>query len=449
MDPQALARLALLSAILAISANGAPANVSHPNNAQGGGQTYTVQAGDTLYSIAVKFGTTIAAVQQANNITDPNTLAVGQRLIIPGAVAQNAATPAPTARGPTPTTPSTPTQPAPTQVAAQNGTGPNAETETYIVKAGDTLAGIAAAFGVSLEELQRINNISNPNLLNVGQRLVIPKLNAPAALPEGIAVNPPVVVQGKTITLRVPGNNVSEVLGKFDQQTLRFNRIGEEWVALIGISRCANYIGAYPVNLTLRDNFGNPKAVQFTVRVNAGTFPTEDITLTPEMSALLDPAVQNAENALVAQTVAPYTPGQRWEGLFRLPLDVKNPRVSALFGERRSYNGGKPGLCGHEGQDFAVPGGTPVYAPAGGIVTLAKPLQVRGNVIFIDHGRNVFSAFYHLSEIVAQDGQQVKAGDLIGKVGTTGFSTGDHLHWSMWVNGIYVDPIEWTEEKIP
>jgi murein DD-endopeptidase MepM/ murein hydrolase activator NlpD len=74
---------------------------------------------------------------------------------------------------------------------------------------------------------------------------------------------------------------------------------------------------------------------------------------------------------------------------------------------------------------------------------------VRGNVVFIDHGRGVFSAFYHLSELDTETGKRINAGDVIGKVGTTGFSTGDHLHWSMWVNGIYVDPIDWTERAIP
>lgn len=445
MDPQALARLALLSAILALGANTAPAAVSTPA-AQGPAETYIVQAGDTLFAIAVKFGTTIGALQEANDISDPGALAVGQRLIIPGTVAQNVATPAPTARGPTPTAPPTSTaQGAPTETAAQTD-----ETETYIVKSGDTLAAIAAQFGVPLAELQRVNDISNPNLLNVGQRLIIPKVtNNAVALPDGISIQPAVVRQGQTITLRVKADNVAEVLGKFDQQTLRFNKIGEEWVAMIGISRCANYIGAYRVALTLRDILGTPKPVEFDVRVNAGTFPTEDITLTADMAALLDPAVQNAENALVAQTVAQYNPGQSWEGLFRMPLEDKNARVSALFGERRSYNGGTPGLCGHEGQDFGVPGGTPVYAPAAGIVVIAQPLKVRGNVVFIDHGRGVYSGFYHMSELVAQDGQRVQQGDLIGKVGTTGFSTGNHLHWSMWVNGIYVDPIQWTVEEIP
>jgi len=106
-------------------------------------------------------------------------------------------------------------------------------------------------------------------------------------------------------------------------------------------------------------------------------------------------------------------------------------------------------LCGHEGTDYAVAGGTPVYAPAGGVVVLAEPLKVRGNVVFIDHGRGVFSAFYHLDKIIAKQGQRVQAGDLIAQVGTTGFSTGYHLHWSMWVNGVYVNPSQWMEQEIP
>ncbi len=438
MDPQTLARLALLSAILAVSAQGA--NVSTNTTTATNSTTYIVQAGDTLFSIATKFNTTIAAIQQANNLANPNAISVGQRLIIPGVVAQNIATPSPTARGPTPNETTQPT-------ATSNV---NSETATYIVRAGDTLASIAAQFGVTLAELQRINNIANPNLLTVGQRLIIPQaVNTNVVAPDGIRIVPAVVRQGETITLRVNATNVSEVLGKFDQQDLRFNKLNDEWVALIGISRCANYIGEYAVNLTLRDNLGNPSQVQFNVRVNAGTFPTQDLTLTAEMSALLDPAIMNAENALVAQTVSQYTPGQAWKGAFRSPVDIKNPRVSSQFGERRSYNGGKPGLCGHEGQDYGVAGGTSVFATAPGTIVLAQALKVRGNVVFIDHGRGVFTAFYHLKQIDVQAGQRVNTGDLIGQVGTTGFSTGDHLHWSMWVNGIYVNPLQWVGEEIP
>lgn len=452
MDPATLARLALLSAILAVSTPGAPSNVSTAASptatsisTAGSSETYVVQAGDTLYSIAIKYGTTILALEQANNITNPNALAIGTRLVIPGTVAQNAATPAPTARGPTTPAPTPPNAATP----LPNATAVAAAPQVYVVQAGDTLASIGAQFGVSVAELQRANNLSDVNLLNVGQQLVIPSIAPEAALPEGISFDPQVIRQGQTVKLQVKADNVSEVIGKFDQQQLKFNRVGDNWVALVGISRCANYIGSYPVSLTVRDNLGNPKQLQFDVRVNATPFTLNDITLTASMSALLDPAIMNSENSLVAQTVGLYTPGQDWQGLFRMPLDVPNPRVSSFFGERRSYNGGKPGLCGHEGQDFAVPEGTPVYAPAAGVVVLAQKLQVRGNVVFLDHGRGVYSAFYHMVEIDAKDGQQVQPGDLLGKVGTTGFSTGDHLHWSMWVNGIYVDPIQWTKEHIP
>ncbi len=437
MDPATLARLAVLSAILAVSgANGAaPANLS-PTAAPSTNTAYIVQPGDTLFSIALKFNTTIAALQQANNLTDPNALAVGQRLIIPGApVAQNAVTPSPTARDPTPPSPP-PTAPPQNQ-------------ETYIVRAGDTLAQIAAQFGVSLPELMRANNLTNPNLISVGQRLIIPSPAPAQPAPAGVALTPQNVKQGETLTIVYTAPNVAGVTGTFDQQELKFQRVGDAWNALAGISRCANYVGNYPLALTVRDAAGKTAQVQYDVKVNAGTFGVQDLTLTSQMSALLDPALINAENARVGETVSVFTPEQMWNGKFRLPLDVKNPRISTSFGERRSYNGGKPGLCGHEGTDYAVAGGTPVYAPAGGVVVLAAPLKVRGNVVFIDHGRGVFSAFYHLKEIDAQNGQRVQAGDLVGQVGTTGFSTGDHLHWSMWVNGVYVNPAQWMEQTIP
>ena len=86
------------------------------------------------------------------------------------------------------------------------------------MQAGDTLAAIAAQFGVSVAELQRVNNIANVNVLNVGQRLIMPNVSPTVSLPSGISIEPQVVKQGETVTLRVDAENVSEVLGKFDQQ---------------------------------------------------------------------------------------------------------------------------------------------------------------------------------------------------------------------------------------
>lgn len=434
MDPATLARLALLAATLAISGVNTklPPPLLTPTSDATTRTTYVTQAGDTLYAIALKFNTTVAALQQANQITNPNALTVGQTLIIPGAPGASSAT-----------------APSPNPSRSPPTAAPTPSFEIYLVRAGDTLAQLAAQFGVSLQELMRVNQITNPNLLEVGQRLLIPQPAPAPPAPDGITLAPQTVKQGDTLTITLHQPEVTSAQGIFDKQELNFQRAGATWNALAGISRCANYVGAYPVTLTLRDAQGNTSQTRFEVRVNAGAFGLQDLTLTSQMAALLDPALINAENARVGEIIGAFTSEQKWNGVFRLPLDVKNPRISTGFGERRSYNGGKPGLCGHEGTDYAVPGGTPVYAPAGGIVVLAEPLKVRGNVVFIDHGRGVFSAFYHLSEIVAQKGQRVAPGDLVGKVGSTGFSTGAHLHWSMWVNGVYVNPAQWMQEEIP
>ena len=74
---------------------------------------------------------------------------------------------------------------------------------------------------------------------------------------------------------------------------------------------------------------------------------------------------------------------------------------------------------------------------------------MRGNAVIIDHGCGVYSGFWHLSEIKVAAGDTVAAGDVIGLVGTTGLSTGDHLHWELRVGGIAVDPRQWTARTMP
>jgi murein DD-endopeptidase MepM/ murein hydrolase activator NlpD len=415
MDPSVFARIALLFAVLAISSP----NVAPPTPAAGY-TLYVVQSGDTLSSIAAQFSTTIDTIEQANHLADPNSLVPGEKIQVPLRTA--AATPT-----------------VPTNVTS------------YAVKAGDTLAAIAAAFNLSVDDLAKANSLKDVNSIAVGQVLIIPGKANP--LPDGVAILPQTVRQGNTLEFKITATNAVTATGTFNNANLRFVSDDGSLFALAGISRCEK-VGTYPATITTQSADGQATTLKFTVRVNATNYPIQNITLTPQMSALLDPVIENAENARVAKVVAPFLPDQMWSGAFHSPLTVTNPIISAIFGQRRSYNGGAASLCGHEGQDFAVDGGTPVYAPANGIVVLAEPLQVRGNVVFIDHGQGVYSGFYHLSEIDAKEGQRVKTGDLVGKVGTTGFSTGDHLHWSMWVPGMngypeYVDPIEWTTRTIP
>ena len=103
-------------------------------------------------------------------------------------------------------------------------------------------------------------------------------------------------------------------------------------------------------------------------------------------------------------------------------------RISGVYGSQRVYNG-KPGRP-HFGLDIAVPTGTPVTAPASGIVTLADDdLYYSGGTIIIDHGFGISSSFLHLSKVTVAPGDEIMRGDIIGAVGTTGRSTGPHLDW--------------------
>ena len=108
------------------------------------------------------------------------------------------------------------------------------------------------------------------------------------------------------------------------------------------------------------------------------------------------------------------------------------------YGRRRVFNG-QPKRP-HSGMDIAVDTGTPVLAPSAGRVIEKGDFFFSGNMIYIDHGQGLISMFAHLSEIDVAIGDQVKKGQAVGKVGATGRVTGPHLHWSLGLNGNWIDP---------
>ena len=116
-------------------------------------------------------------------------------------------------------------------------------------------------------------------------------------------------------------------------------------------------------------------------------------------------------------------------------------RISGMFGAQRIYKNGEAGSY-HSGTDIAQPNGTAVIAPADGVVILAAdhPFTLEGNLLMIDHGMGLNSAFLHLSRIDVQVGQRIQRGQRIGAVGMTGRATGPHLHWSLKWREARVDP---------
>lgn len=133
-----------------------------------------------------------------------------------------------------------------------------------------------------------------------------------------------------------------------------------------------------------------------------------------------------------------------WSGPFIWPVEG---RISSDFGAVRVINNGPP--THHSGIDIALPEGTPFVAANRGVVTLAEFLLASGNAVFIDHGVGLSSAYLHMHEIFVEEGQLVEQGDVIGTIGTTGFSSGPHLHWSVYVNNTPVSPYNFMDGLIP
>ncbi|MCO4754616.1 MAG: M23 family metallopeptidase [Bacteriovoracaceae bacterium] len=118
--------------------------------------------------------------------------------------------------------------------------------------------------------------------------------------------------------------------------------------------------------------------------------------------------------------------------------------ITSYFGHRVSPYAGKVKM--HEGLDVGAPFGTPIVAPADGVITFAGHKPGFGNFVQIDHGYGIETIYAHAQKVIAKNGQRIKRGNLIAKVGSTGYSTGPHLHYEVRVNGIAVDPLYFVLE---
>nr|WP_238987018.1 M23 family metallopeptidase [Lyngbya aestuarii] len=183
-----------------------------------------------------------------------------------------------------------------------------------------------------------------------------------------------------------------------------------------------------------------------TVQVRDRSFPTQSIWLSDDKNSIQGTDFEfdrvDAFKALV-------TPEKYWNGPFMRP---SNGYVSTIYGVRRYYNGEFAENYYHRGVDYAAGTGSPVIAPAAGRIALvgleSQGFELHGNTVGIDHGQGVSSILIHLSRVDVKEGDMVKAGQVIGGVGSTGISTGPHLHWGLYVHAQAVDPVPWRYEGV-
>ncbi|MEM8798725.1 MAG: M23 family metallopeptidase [Pseudomonadota bacterium] len=196
---------------------------------------------------------------------------------------------------------------------------------------------------------------------------------------------------------------------------------------------------AREVSLSVKKAGCSPVGLSFTIEPQAyqiqriDGLPPKKVDLPPEIRAK-----RAAELRRIGAARRAFSTDGGWRELLSWPIE--NARVSSVYGSQRILNG-KP-RSPHSGVDLAAPTGTKIKSPADGVVRLAATdFYLEGGIVIIDHGYYLNSTMIHLSEILVEEGQQIKQGDVIGAVGATGRATGPHLHWSLAIGRLRVDPM--------
>ncbi len=191
---------------------------------------------------------------------------------------------------------------------------------------------------------------------------------------------------------------------------------------------------------TLRVECASGTALTLRVAADSGRYRLERLRVAPAFSAPPDSALaarlaSEAERAAAVSRGAIATP-VLWKGAFIAP---RPSRITSGFGNGRSFNGEV--LSRHMGTDYAGAVGAPIRATNRGVVRLTGSFFLGGNVVYVDHGGGISTAYLHLSRILVSEGDTVEQGGRLGLVGATGRVTGPHLHFIARVGGTTVNPL--------
>jgi len=434
---------------------------------QATGPIYIVQQGDTLNEIAIRFGLSAEDIQTANAIDNPNSLFVGQNLLIPG---------------------------------LEGITGILTST---VLPLGTSLNDLSRQYRLDLSDLKVLNRLTSPSEIIAGVSFIIPvdenqdqnlPITAPAlgespletAIRAGlspwlmiennrlvatwdllagetvytdqnfgvdhndtnsfidISINQLPVVQGETLHVLISTSTPVEISGAFNGETMQFfTENANEYHSFFGIHAMTEP-GVYPLKIRAEGTDGTQYKFDQLILLASGFYGFETLTV-PEL--YLDEEMIAEETAFLKPLINQVTTDKLWEGRFQYPVD--EPCPSSQFGLRRDYNNGR--LFGyHTGLDFRVCApNLNIYATAAGRVNIAEELFTKGKAVYIDHGWGVISGYAHLAEMLVEVGDFVQPGDLIGIIGNTGRSTGPHLHFEIYNSGTPVNPLTWLTQSFP
>ncbi len=246
------------------------------------------------------------------------------------------------------------------------------------------------------------------------------------------SVSPVQVKLGQTLRITCPAEFTSVKLNERSAK-LYLQRDGKRF-GLLPIS-VKDAPGTFSL-LISRNGDGEPQNLPVVIRKTI--FPSQNVKLSPEIEGLHSTP---EEMALLTSFRDAISETRSWEDPLQPPV---SGCMTSPFGVKRLHNG-KPTGEYHGGVDQRTPEGEAIRAVAAGTITFAKQFNVLGNAVGIDHGQGLESMYLHMSRLVVAPGVAVQRGDILGYAGSTGRSTGPHLHWVLYVNGVNVNPAQWVK----
>lgn len=259
-----------------------------------------------------------------------------------------------------------------------------------------------------------------------------------------LAGSPPPEPQGESLpsSAPVPGGIAVIDVGDcpdpaprvdFEGHRVMVLRDGTKWRALVGIPLAAE-VGQH----TIAVRAGDAPARHVAFEVKPKKYASQHLKVPPAQVDLSeeDMARVNSERPRIDAALEHWNDEAPASLVLAPPVDGVH---SSSFGLRRFFN--KQARNPHSGMDIAADSGTPIRAPAPGVVVETGEFFFNGGTVFIDHGQGLVTMYCHMSAIDVQPGQRIDTGEVIGKVGATGRVTGAHLHWGVSLNRAFVDPV--------
>jgi murein DD-endopeptidase MepM/ murein hydrolase activator NlpD len=243
---------------------------------------------------------------------------------------------------------------------------------------------------------------------------------------------PRTVRQGGTLRIHGPA---SALTARMNDRTVRLFRQADGGSFGLMPITVDQKPGAYKVELL--DQAGATVAAA-SVEVVDAHFRKQNVAIA-ESIAELKPSPGESETVAAFRNAV--SDARYWSEPLQLPV---RGCMTSPFGVQRFLNG-KPTGSAHSGLDQRSPAGAPVHAVDGGVVKIVREWNLHGRTVGIDHGQGLESIYLHMLKVAAMEGATVKKGDLIGYVGSTGRSNAPHLHWTLYVNGVSVNPLDWVQ----